>query len=79
MTNSLVTIAAAVAGLVVVAVSAPGFVDKLQDTPDHVVIAQFPKGWVGAWHENPAAQWIIQLSRRWFVETMDGQIEMRSK
>jgi hypothetical protein len=48
------------------------FVDKLQDTPDHVVIAQFPKGWVGAWHENPAAQWIIPLSGRWFVETMDG-------
>jgi quercetin dioxygenase-like cupin family protein len=48
------------------------FVDKLQDKPDHVVIAQFPKGWVGAWHENPAPQWIIPLSGRWFVETMDG-------
>jgi hypothetical protein len=53
------------------------FVDKLQDTPDHLVIAQFPKGWVGAWHENPAAQWIIPLSGRWFVETMDGhRVEM---
>jgi hypothetical protein len=41
------------------------------------VIAQFPKGWVGAWHENPAAQWIIPLSGRWFVETMDAhRIEM---
>jgi hypothetical protein len=55
----------------------PIFVDKLQDKPDHVVIAQFPKGWVGAWHENPAPQWIIPLSGRWFVETMDGhRIEM---
>ena len=42
----------------------PIFIDKLQDRPAHVVIAQFPKGWVGAWHENPAAQWIIPLSGR---------------
>ena len=55
----------------------PIFVDKLKDAPDHVVIAQFPKGWVGAWHENPAAQWIIPLSGRWFVETMDAhRVEM---
>ena len=41
------------------------------------MIAQFPKGWVGQWHENPAPQWIIPLSGRWFVETMDGhRVEM---
>lgn len=40
------------------------------------MIAQFPKGWVGQWHENPAPQWIIP-SGRWFVETMDGhRVEM---
>ena len=55
----------------------PIFVDRLPDTPAHVVIAQFPKGWVGQWHENPAPQWIIPLSGRWFVETMDGhRVEM---
>ena len=53
------------------------FVDVLQNTPAHVMIAQLPKGWVGAWHENPAAQWIVPLSGRWFVETMDGyRVEM---
>ena len=49
----------------------------LPDRPDHVVIAQFSKGWVGQWHENPAPQWIIPLSGRWYVETMDGhRVEM---
>src|ERR1700739_2033678 len=31
----------------------PIFVDRLPDNPANVVIAQFPKGWVGQWHENP--------------------------
>jgi hypothetical protein len=36
-----------------------------------------PVGWVGEWHENPKPQWIIPLSGRWFVESMDGQrVEM---
>jgi hypothetical protein len=49
----------------------------LPDMPAHVVIAQLPKGWVGQWHESPAAQWVIPLSGRWFVETMDGhRVEM---
>lgn len=31
----------------------------------------------GGWHENPMPQWIIPLSGRWFVETMDGmRVEM---
>jgi len=55
----------------------PIFIDKLPDQPAHVVIAQFPKGWIGTWHENPAPQWIIPLSGRWFVETTDGhRVEM---
>lgn len=36
-----------------------------------------PVGWTGDWHENPKPQWIIPLSGRWFVESMDGQrVEM---
>ncbi len=36
-----------------------------------------PVGWVGTWHENPKPQWIVPLSGRWFVESMDGtRIEM---
>ena len=31
-----------------------------------------PVGWVGEWHENPAPQWIVPLSGRWWVEAMDG-------
>ena len=36
-----------------------------------------PVGWIGAWHENPKPQWIVPLSGRWFVESMDGiRVEM---
>jgi hypothetical protein len=36
-----------------------------------------PPGWLGEWHRNPKPQWIIPLSGRWFVESMDGQrVEM---
>ncbi len=31
-----------------------------------------PVGWVGEWHENPAPQWIVPLSGRWWIESMDG-------
>lgn len=42
-----------------------------------VMVTVQPVGWVGAWHENPRPQWIIPLSGRWFVESMDGQrVEM---
>ena len=37
-----------------------------------VVFTVQPIGWVGEWHENPAPQWIVVLSGRWFVESMDG-------
>ena len=37
-----------------------------------VVFTVLPVGWVGEWHENPAPQWILPLSGRWFVESMDG-------
>jgi hypothetical protein len=38
-----------------------------------VMVTVLPIGWVGSWHENPKPQWIIPLSGRWFVESMDGQ------
>ena len=42
-----------------------------------VVFTVQPVGWVGDWHENPAPQWIVPLSGRWWVEAMDGtRIEM---
>ena len=37
-----------------------------------VVFTVQPVGWVGEWHENPAPQWIVPLSGRWWVEAMDG-------
>lgn len=38
-----------------------------------VLVSVLPVGWTGDWHENPKPQWIIPLSGRWFVESMDGQ------
>ena len=41
------------------------------------LISVLPVGWIGDWHENPKPQWIIPLSGRWFVESMDGtRVEM---
>jgi hypothetical protein len=41
------------------------------------LITVLPVGWTGAWHENPKPQWIVPLSGRWFVESMDGvRVEM---
>jgi hypothetical protein len=37
-----------------------------------VVFTVQPVGWIGEWHENPAPQWIIPISGRWWVEAMDG-------
>lgn len=49
---------------------------KLHGAVTMLVTVQ-PVGWVGDWHENPAPQWIVPLSGRWFVESMDGQrVEM---
>lgn len=41
------------------------------------IVTVQPVGWIGTWHENPKPQWIIPLSGRWFVESMDGtRVEM---
>jgi hypothetical protein len=57
--------------------AAPSWIDK-QSTPGaSVLVVVQPVAWVGEWHENPKPQWIVPLSGRWFVETMDGKrVEM---
>ena len=49
---------------------------KMQGAMTVLVTVQ-PVGWIGTWHENPKPQWIVPLSGRWFVESMDGtRVEM---
>lgn len=52
--------------------AAPQWIDMLCRSDASVVVTVLPPGWVGEWHENPKPQWIVPLSGRWFVETMDG-------
>jgi hypothetical protein len=57
--------------------AAPQWNDKQGRSDTTVVFTVQPVGWVGEWHENPAPQWIVPLSGRWWVESMDGtRIEM---
>ena len=51
--------------------------DAQPDERATVVFTVQPVGWVGEWHENPAPQWIVPLTGRWWVESMDGtRVEM---
>ena len=50
----------------------PQWNDALERGEATVVFTVQPVGWVGEWHENPAPQWIVVLSGRWFIESMDG-------
>ncbi|MES2363286.1 MAG: cupin domain-containing protein [Pseudomonadota bacterium] len=57
--------------------AAPQWNDEQPRGEATVVFTVQPVGWVGDWHENPAPQWIVPLSGRWWVEAMDGtRIEM---
>ena len=57
--------------------SAKQFNKHLMDSAAHIIFAEMPAGWRGEWHENPKPQWIIPLSGKWFVKTMDGmKVEM---
>jgi len=57
--------------------AAPSWVYRLGAPAKRIVVMNLPAGWVGEWHENPEPQWIVPLSGRWFVETMDGhRVEM---
>jgi hypothetical protein len=51
----------------------PQWNDKQQTASSTVVFTVQPVGWVGDWHENPAPQWIVVLSGRWWIESMDGK------
>jgi hypothetical protein len=49
----------------------------LDDVPRALRVGILSVGVVGDWHENPEPQWIVPLSGRWFVESMDGtRVEM---
>ncbi len=52
--------------------AAPQWNDKQARSGATVVFTVQPVGWVGDWHENPAPQWIVVLSGRWWIESMDG-------
>ncbi|HJR13307.1 MAG TPA: hypothetical protein VJ833_05350 [Rhodanobacteraceae bacterium] len=57
--------------------AAPQWNAEQTQTPRKALFSVLPAGWIGDWHENPAPQWIVPLSGRWFVETMDGmRVEM---
>ena len=53
------------------------WVKRLQASPEDITLLVLQPGWVGDWHRNPQAQWIIPLTGTWFVESMDGtRVEM---
>lgn len=52
--------------------AAPQWNDAQARSEATVVFTVQPVGWVGEWHENPAPQWIVVLSGRWWIESMDG-------
>jgi len=60
-----------------VGTAAPQWNDPQEIGEATTVFTVQPVGWVGEWHENPAPQWIVPLSGRWWVEAMDGtRVEM---
>jgi hypothetical protein len=55
-----------------VGAAAPQWNDPQPRGDATVVFTVQPVGWIGDWHENPAPQWIVVLSGRWWIESMDG-------
>jgi hypothetical protein len=55
-----------------VGLAAPQWSNPQAQCESKVVFTVQPVGWVGEWHENPAPQWIVVLSGRWWIESMDG-------
>src|SRR5271155_3466930 len=57
--------------------ASPSWQDLIKAKASNTIVTVLPAGWVGTWHRNPKPQWIIPLSGRWFVQTMDGKrVEM---
>ena len=55
----------------------PQWNNHLLSSKSKVLFSELPVEWIGEWHENPKPQWIIPISGRWYVETMDGhRVEM---
>jgi hypothetical protein len=55
----------------------PQWNDDVLKGETNLVMCVLPVGWIGDWHKNPKPQWIVVVSGRWFVETMDGtRVEM---
>lgn len=53
------------------------WVGKVPANPSNITVLVLPSGWSGGWHRNPKPQWIVPLSGRWYVESMDGKrVEM---
>ena len=52
--------------------AAPQWLRPFPGEVEAVSFAVLPVGWVGEWHESPKPQWVVPLSGRWFLETMDG-------
>lgn len=55
-----------------VGAAAPQWNNQQKTGSATVVFVVLPVGWVGEWHENPAPQWILPISGRWWVQAMDG-------
>jgi len=58
--------------LIVVGTDGAGLAPFLHAPFASSVFTVQPVGWVGDWHENPAPQWIVVLSGRRWIESMDG-------
>jgi hypothetical protein len=57
--------------------TAPQWLGAAHHDGASVSVTVLPGTWEGGWHRNPKPQWIVPLSGRWWVETMDGQrVEM---
>ena len=57
--------------------ASPQWLGQKHSAATTLLVTVLPIGWLGTWHENPKPQWIVPLSGRWFVESMDGQrVEM---
>ena len=54
--------------------ASPQWNGKGYHAPATVKVVCLPAGWDGGWHPNPAPQWIVPLSGRWSVESMDGTV-----
>ena len=55
----------------------PQWNKHIQHSDAKILFAELPVGWHSSCHENPEPQWILPLSGKWHVETMDGQhVEM---